>query len=546
VTICFVQAQSSVEIDRKIGYALSREVKAVDQIQEDNYSERRIFTVLGVLPEPGGYGIAKFSRASDPYKKWIMDLTQEGAEKFYQTFYFDYGHSSIADLAHITVIFENISMVAAEELWDEPLIDGQASSTRYQDFKKRGFHTPSELVGSAHESKFNAHCELLLNSYHAFLERTHQHLMERHAHERPADMDDGKYSRTLKARAYDVVRYVLPMSIRTGLGHILSARTLERRLIDLLSHPIEEVRDVARDLKSAAVEEPAFNPMNERLGPILEKLESTADGSEIADEIRGLADFGAPATPTLIKYAEPSANIVSTRNSLIEYGTALAPKLGEPDRSPGVTLADPHDQLVEQFATLVYPFVPHAYQQIQNHAENSMSESEMLEALDIVERGRGQFDAPAFSTRSGYQLIFDISLDCGAWRDFHRHRKLVQIHKPFDALEGYDTPRTIKEAGLESEYASLMKTSSTLATEIDQEYPQIGQYVLPFAFRRRSIFKMDAEELQYITELRTRPENHFSVREIAYQMYEAYAARYPKLAERFRIVKPEEENFFKR
>ena len=132
------------------------------QIIDDNFTERRIFSVLGVLPEPGGYGIAKFSRSSEPYQKWVMDLSQEGAERFYEMFYFDYGHSSIADLAHITVIYENISMVAAEELWDDPLIDGQASSTRYQDFEKRGYHTPTELIDSNLQDRYKEVCDRLL------------------------------------------------------------------------------------------------------------------------------------------------------------------------------------------------------------------------------------------------------------------------------------------------------------------------------------------------------------------------------------------------
>lgn len=517
--------------------------------QQDEFSKRRIFTVLGVHPEPGGYGIAKFSRSSTPYQKWIMDLTQAGAEKFYEMFYFDYGHSSIADLAHLTVIFENVSMVAAEELWDEPLIDGQASSTRYQDFEKRGFHTPREIIGTSFEADYESHCSNLLREYSSFLIDTHNYLIEEYASERPEDMAQDKYERTLKARAYDVVRYILPMSIRTGLGHILSSRTLERRLIQLLSHPLIEIREIAQELKRAAVEEPAFNPMVERLRPILEELRSSAENErtrELLNEVEQLTGFDVPATPSLIKYAEANESLTKTSQALKKLASELAPRLGDPEKVRGVTLSEPHDHEVEQITSLLYRVLPHSYSQIQSFVQNDLSAAEIETLAQTAQELRGEFDPPPPHTRSGYSLIFDLNLDMGAWRDFHRHRKLIQIHKEFDASIGYDVPELLEKGDLGSRYIELMNKSKDLANAIDEEYPGVGQYGLPFAFRKQSIFKMDAEELQYITELRTRPENHFSVREIAYAMYEQYAERFPNLAKEFRIVHPAKEEFFQR
>src|SRR5438270_2308926 len=107
--------------------------------------ERRVFSVVGMLPEPGGYAIAKFSRSARPYQEWAQDLTQEGASRFYEQNYFSYGHASIADLAHLTLVVENISIVAAIEVLDEQLVDAQESSTRYQDFTRRRYYTPPEI-----------------------------------------------------------------------------------------------------------------------------------------------------------------------------------------------------------------------------------------------------------------------------------------------------------------------------------------------------------------------------------------------------------------
>src|SRR5207245_11668199 len=62
--------------------------------------------------------------------------------KFLNTFYFQYGHRSIADLAHIALAIEKLSILAAIAVADEQRWDGQERSTRYQVFKKRGYYTP--------------------------------------------------------------------------------------------------------------------------------------------------------------------------------------------------------------------------------------------------------------------------------------------------------------------------------------------------------------------------------------------------------------------
>jgi thymidylate synthase ThyX len=62
------------------------------------------------------------------------------------------------------------------------------------------------------------------------------------------------------------------------------------------------------------------------------------------------------------------------------------------------------------------------------------------------------------------------------------------------------------------------------------------QYLIPLAYRKRTIFKMDFAEAVYISELRTGPAGHWSYRKVAYEMYEAVAKRYPALAKYFRVT----------
>ena len=53
---------------------------------------------------------------------------------------------------------------------------------------------------------------------------------------RPEEMKQDAYERTLRARAFDITRYMLPLATNTSLGQIVNARTLETQVSRLLSH----------------------------------------------------------------------------------------------------------------------------------------------------------------------------------------------------------------------------------------------------------------------------------------------------------------------
>ena len=101
-----------------------------------------VYAVYGVEPEIQAYAMAKYSRSALSMKESLKEISQQKAEKFLNTFYFQYGHRSIADLAHIALAIERLSILAAIAVADEQRWDGQERSTRYQDFKKSGYYTP--------------------------------------------------------------------------------------------------------------------------------------------------------------------------------------------------------------------------------------------------------------------------------------------------------------------------------------------------------------------------------------------------------------------
>src|SRR3979411_71409 len=107
---------------------------------------KRVFTVGPLPPEKSAYALARYSRSPDSIRDSVEWVRTHDSQKFLESFYFQYGHASIADLGHAVVCFEGISELAATEIEAEPLWDGQAKSSRYQDFSRGGFVAPPELA----------------------------------------------------------------------------------------------------------------------------------------------------------------------------------------------------------------------------------------------------------------------------------------------------------------------------------------------------------------------------------------------------------------
>jgi len=64
---------------------------------------------------------------------------------------------------------------------------------------------------------------------------------------------DRAYENTLNAKAFDILRYLLPSNVATSLGASFSTRTLESHLSYMLAHPLQEVRMIAEAMHKEAL-----------------------------------------------------------------------------------------------------------------------------------------------------------------------------------------------------------------------------------------------------------------------------------------------------
>jgi thymidylate synthase ThyX len=511
-----------------------------------------VFAVYGVEPEIQAYAMAKYSRSSLSMKESLREITAQKAEKFLNTFYFQYGHRSIADLAHIALAIERLSILAAIAVADEQRWDGQERSTRYQDFRKSGYYTPAFQTDAnetdahdndAHEKGANSGAssartlyretiERLFSTYENVSQRTFEYLAS--ITPRPAEMKADAYDRTLRARAFDISRYLLPLSTNTSLGEIVNARTLENQVAHLLSQPHQEVRDLGGLLKQAAIS-PAYNANEESIRALIAEIRTvspaTADRAEqqLLREVR--------VAPTLVKYADPNLYEIETRRELRQAAAELM-KGVRIEPAPLVDLLDGDPFELELATTLLYAHCHYSYRQLRQALE-AAGGTRLREIIDLGLRHRGRHDELLRPFSAGQQFRFDILMDIGGFRDMHRHRRCVQIMQDFTTIHGFDTPPEVEAAGASSDYEFAMKHAATAVQKLSviggEEAAENAQYAIPLAFRKRTLFKMDFAEAVYISELRTTPAGHTSYRNVAYAMYEAVAAKFPALAKYFRV-----------
>lgn len=466
----------------------------------------RVIAVGPMPPEKSAYALARYSRSADSIRQSIDWVRTHDSAKFLDSFYFQYGHASIADLGHLALCFEGISELAATEIEDEQLWDGQAKSSRYQDFSRSGVVTPPEF-DAAQAAVYEKAAADLLAGYH----RIHAAALERLKAQlpRPEAMKADAYERNLTARAFDVARYLLPFGIPTNIGQVTSIRTLERMIRRMKASEYGEIRSLGAEAAQACAQPPAC-------------VWDAASAEAIA--------------PTLAKYVEADEHTGQSRRDLAAWASQNLPAAflavaGDVDL---LRVVDVPSDVV---ATLLYPVTNRPYRALYLMALE-WSAARRAEVIDVAVGSRTRRDDLLANFRGG-PYVYDIVMDIGAYRDLHRHRRCQQFRQAFTGDLGYETPALLTGAGLQPEYALIVDA----ALAIRRTLPSPGaHYLLPFATRGRFLFKMDFAQAEYIARLRSGVKGHFSYRKVAWEMKQRMEALEPELGRLMRATPPWEED----
>jgi thymidylate synthase ThyX len=461
-------------------------------------------------PEKSAYALARYSRSPDSIRESVEWVRTHDSQKFLESFYFQYGHASIADLGHAVVCFEGTSELAATEIEEEPLWDGQAKSSRYQDFSRSGFVTPPELAAED-AAAYRAAGQALLDAYQKVNQLAFACLAERLPC--PEEMKPEAYKRNLAARAFDVARYLLFWGVPTNVGQVTSIRTLEKQIRRMKASEYAELRSLAEELAEACARPPDC---------------LWGDGA------------AEPLAPTLARHADPDEHSMRSREDLRQWAAQNLPaaEAGTPCR---IDLLHPVHVAADIAATLLYPVTDRPFRELYELA-CGWSERWRAEVIDVALQSRTRRDEILGGFRGGL-YAYDMVIDIGAYRDLHRHRRCQKFRQDYSGKLGYDTPKLVGEAGASEVYNAAMRAAFDAMHGLP---PPGAHYLLPFGARSRFLFKMDFAEAEYMSRLRSGVKGHFSYREVAWEMKCAMERLEPELGRLIDATPPWVEDPLKR
>lgn len=441
-------------------------------------------------PEVIAVAFAKTSRSPESFRDIAAELTDEKSAEFHEKWVVGYGHASVAEHAVLHLAFENVSRLAIEAIESNRLASYTEKSTRYQIFERDGFYTPPAIAKSRHATLYADTIHLLFDAYFESIAPVREVIARQHP--RQPDEPDKRYEGRIRSKWIDNCRYLLPAATLANVGMTANARVLEHAIVKLLSHPLEEARDIGAEMKRVAQAE----------------------------------------VPTLVKYAERSSYLAHAAQRIRDLGPQsrlMPPPTVTTKAGEAVTLIHyDRDAVARVAAAILYGLGRADYARVYDHVIG-LPAAEQAAIIQAALHERGDFDAPLRELEHT-TLTFDCIMDQGAYFDVKRHRLMTQTPQALGIDLGYAVPQAIAEAGFTDRYRRAMDAAAAVYRTLAAEFPHEAAYVVPNAFNRRVLLTMNLRELFHFAHLRGGAGGHFAYRRIALKAYEIARQVYPAFA----------------
>jgi thymidylate synthase ThyX len=473
--------------------------------------DRPVFALVNLPEVVKGALFARYSRSPKSLRRLFLDeflaagalaapsapLDTTRAEQLYERVFVEYGDDSVAQLGGVHLACEGASNVLTKVLEWGRLMAYLEQSTRYVPYDDRPggrfrYHVPLELAGALRD-RYVVTLDQAFETYREWLPRMRAFWEARHP--RGAGESEGVYRATIRAKALDTLRGLLPAATTSNVGIYGSGQGYEQLLLRMRAHPLAEVRTCA-DLMLAELRKviPAF----------LRRVD--------------LPDRGAAW----------SAYLAETRGATRAVAEAVLASAGsagaEPEDAAEVTLTDfdPEGE-VKVVAAALYADSDRSDRALQAVARalTPAQRAEVLRAYVGTRKNRRHRPGRAFE-RTSYR--FDVLADYGAFRDLQRHRLLSLEWQRLGPLHGWAMPPAIAEAGGAAAWSRVMHASSALHDAIaGAGLPEVASYAVAMAYRVRFYMHMNAREAMHVIELRTTPQGHPAYRRICQTMHRLIA-----------------------
>lgn len=452
-------------------------------------SVRRLFLDEFVAdPETGIEAIAAGLAGDDP----LVDLRR--AEGLYQRVFFEYGDDSVAQLGGVHLACEQASNLLTKVLEWGRLAAYLEQSTRYMAYDIRlgdryRYFTPPEIAHSTFASEYTGFMEDSFETYSRLAAAMTTYFKERF----PRSPDDpaSAWNASIRAKAYDTARGLLPASTLSNVGIYASGQAYEMALLRMQAHPLEEVRTYGGWM----------------LAELRKVIPSFLTRVDLSDRGRAWSEY-----------------LASTRGSLEELATSSAEisPVGESELSVELTDWDPEAEL-KLAAAALYAVSEASDAELLRHVRSlsSIERARIIAAL-VGQRGNRRHKPGRAMERTSYR--FDVTCDFGAFRDLQRHRLMTIEWQRLTTRLGYQVPLELEDAGQKTDFVDLADRAGALYERVRAGLgAEVAQYVVPFAYQIRFVMDMNAREALHLIELRTQPAGHPTYRAVCEEMHRQIA-----------------------
>jgi thymidylate synthase ThyX len=474
--------------------------------------DRPVFALVNLPETIKGALFARYSRYAGTLRRLYLDEfaadVPEGGRPFegeegkraaglYERVFMGYGDDSIAQVGGAHVACEWVSNVLTKVLQRGRLAAYLEQSTRYIPYdqpllKSAGgghrFYRDDELGPEYAEAM-----EEIFAIYSRSLAQVREWAAERYPR---GDEPELAWERSIKAKALDLLRGLLPAATLSHVGIFASGQAYEQLLLRMLASPLPEARHFAtmilEELKKVMPSFVARVERPDRGGEWIAYLERRREAAESWVSRLGLDRPEGPDAPSV-----ELINVDGSEDELI--AASLFESAGGSERAIlDRVRALPPDEQAEIIADLAG------------------------ERLNRRHRpGRGW---------EAVRYRFEIVSDYGGFRDLQRHRMLTCQWQRLSPDLGAGIPDEVREAGAGSEYERALEISRAAYERLAPDQPEAAPYALCLGYRIRYLLDLNAREAMHLIELRSGREGHPTYRAVAQAMHERIASVHPAIA----------------
>lgn len=477
--------------------------------EEDNRVLLRYFTnvdkpvfALKNLPEiVKGALFARYSRSGKSLRRLFLDEFYKGedfaavaeigsdrASELYDRIFIEFGDDSVAQLGGAHVAVEQGSNILTKAIERGRLAAYLEQSTRYVPYDDQPggrfrYLREADIMSSVHGRAYEKTLDEIFELYATALPKT----IEGFKRKFPQQSDDTErvYRQTIRAKALDALRGMLPAATVSNTGIFASGQAYESMLLRMRGSALSEVRDVA---------EAILTELNQVIPVFLQRLDQPSRGGVWADYL----------TDTDRKTRMVATQVLS--------GMEAQPR-------PSVTLLEwDHDAENKLIAAMLYSVSDLPEDQIAAKVVRLSAEDrrKIVDAY-VGDRVNRRHRPGRALERIDYR--FDVMCDYGAFRDLQRHRMLTMEWQDLTPRHGYSIPNDLEDLGVASDFTRALDLSGELWSAIHPDLPPQAQYAVCMGYRIRFVMQLNAREAMHLIELRSSPQGHPAYRSIAHELH---------------------------